>query len=76
MQVFGGVLEQSITSVVILHGEEGNALEAPPSKGDDHRVSSLQDPLMPSMLFQSHLYGTKQNGQIIIYICLHGIAIT
>ena len=67
MQVFGCVLEQSIASVVILHGEESDALEATPAEGDDHRIPRLQDPLVPAVLLESHLHNTGDRP--LFYVC-------
>lgn len=51
MQVFWGVLQQSIPAVVVLDRVHWERLESAPANRHDKRITRLENALVPTMLF-------------------------
>ena len=49
-----GVLQHSLSHIVILDAVDGCGLEPPPAEGDNERVTRLEDAFMPAMFLQPH----------------------
>lgn len=61
MQVFWGVLQQSIPAVVVLDRVHWERLESAPSNRHDQRIPRLENALVPTMLFKAHLKSQHTN---------------
>ena len=57
MQVFGSVLQQTMTAVVVLDRVHRKRLKSAPANRNDQRISSLENALVPTMLFETGLEG-------------------
>ena len=57
MQVFGSVLQQTMTAVVVLDRVHRKRLKSAPTDRNDQRISSLENALVPTMLFETGLEG-------------------
>ena len=55
MQVFGSVLQQTMTAVVVLDRVHRKRLKSAPADRHDQRISSLEYALVPTMLFETGL---------------------
>ena len=55
MQVFWGVLEQSIAAVVVLDRVHWERLKSAPANRHDQRIPCLEYAFVPAMLFKAYL---------------------
>mmetsp|Transcript_5727 Transcript_5727/g.16114 ORF Transcript_5727/g.16114 Transcript_5727/m.16114 type:complete len:318 (-) Transcript_5727:1514-2467(-) len=53
MHMLGGVFEVAMSTILILGGENRNALKPPPTKAKYQRVIALEDLLVPAMLLET-----------------------
>ena len=57
MQVFWSILQQTITAIVVLDRVHRKRLKSAPANRNDQRISSLENALVPTMLFETGLEG-------------------
>ena len=57
MQVFWSILQQTMTAIVFLDRVHRKRLKSAPANRHDQRISSLENALVPTMLFETGLEG-------------------
>lgn len=60
MHVLRRVLEQTVSSVVVLDVVQRDGLEPPPAQRQDQRVSGFQDATVPAVFLQPQLRQQSQ----------------